>query len=245
MGSGRSPSVAGRGTAAPASPPGCRSPAPTARGAHDAGRAGRSPYRGRSSPNGRPVPAHAWSGGEVRRFLRRLFRRRRRQSWEEEVAAGGSPRSGRRLEAAHRVPARINDLRSRRSLAASRWPRSVGSPVLADRRVVASRGVGRWRRRSGDRSGARAAPAGGKGSSGPGRASAGRRLSRRSLGPRRQRRPEGSGCAFGDVRVSRRPWPLPRGGNSHAGRTGALAAGRLRFGFAAAAALLAERTRNT
>lgn len=93
----------GRGMAAPASPPGCRSPAPTARGAHDAGRAGRSPYRGRSRPNGRPVAAHAWSGGEVRRFLRRLFRRRRRQSWEEAVAAGGSPRSGRRLEVTSRA----------------------------------------------------------------------------------------------------------------------------------------------
>lgn len=37
----------------------------------------------------------------MRRFPRRLFRRRRRrrrQSWEEAVEAGGSPRSGRRLE---------------------------------------------------------------------------------------------------------------------------------------------------
>lgn len=40
------------------------------------------------------------------------------------MEAGGSPRSGRRLEAAHRVPARINDLTRRRSLAA--WVAWVG-----------------------------------------------------------------------------------------------------------------------
>ncbi|KAK7835944.1 hypothetical protein U0070_004035 [Myodes glareolus] len=39
--------------------------------------------------------AQAQSGGEVRRFPRRLFRqRRRRQSWEEEVEAGGKPALG-------------------------------------------------------------------------------------------------------------------------------------------------------
>lgn len=132
------------------------------------------------------------------------------------MAAGGSPRSGRRLEvisraelerraasapcsprdpgsnslslsvslqAAHRVPARIHDPDEPpepRCLSVA-WV--GGEPVLADRRVVVSRGVGRRRRRrSGNRRRSRGA-CGGKGSSGPGRASAGRRLSRRRLGP--------------------------------------------------------------
>lgn len=67
----------------------------------------------------------------MRRFLRRLFRRRRRrqrQSWEEAVEARGSPRSGRRLEAAHRIPARINDLTRRRSRADSRVAWVGGEP---------------------------------------------------------------------------------------------------------------------
>lgn len=45
----------------------------------------------------------------------------------------------------------------------------------------------------------------------------------------------------GDARVSGGLGPPSRGGNSHAGRTGALAAGRLRFGFAAAAAAVVGR----
>lgn len=52
---------------------------------------------------------------------------------------------------------------------------------------------------------------------------------------------EESSCVVGDARVSGGPGPLPRG-DFHAGRTGALATGRLRFCFAAAAALLAEGT---
>lgn len=195
-----------------------------------------------SERSGRAAPA--WSGGEVRRFPRRLFRRRRRrQNWEEEVEAGGSPRSGRRLEAAHRVPARINDLTRRRSLAASRWPGSVVSPVLADRRPIRRAAVsssgGRRRRRSGNRSGARAAPAGGRAVPGRAAPQQGGGSPGADSGPRRQRRLEESSCVAGDARVSGGPGPLPRGGNSHAGRTGALAAGRLRFGFAAAAAGLA------
>lgn len=46
------------------------------------------------------------------------------------MEAGGSPRSGRRLEAAHRVPARINDPTGRRSRSALVWPGSVVSAVL-------------------------------------------------------------------------------------------------------------------
>lgn len=87
---------------------------------------------------------------------------------------------------------------------------------------------------------------GGKGSSGPGRASPqqGGGSPGVDSGPRRQRRLEKSSCVVGDARVSGGPGPLSRGGNSHAGLTGALAAGRLRFGFAAAA-LLAEGTWDT
>lgn len=194
--------------------------------------------------------APAWSGGEVRRFPRRLFRWRRRQSWEEAVEAGGSPRSGRRLEAAHRVPARINDLTRRRSLAA--WVAWVGGdpgvrgpaggpegrslPRLSEEKAEERESQRRSR-------GAR----GGKGSSGPGRASPqqGGGSPGVDSGLRRQRRLEESSCVVGDARVSGGPGPLSRGGNSHAGLTGALAAGRLRFGFAAAAALLAEGTWDT
>lgn len=88
------------------SPASRRSPAPPARGARDVERAGHSPFRGRALPNGRGGGAPAHSGGEVRRFPRRLFRQRRRQqSWEEEeeVEAGGNPRSGRRLEVTSRA----------------------------------------------------------------------------------------------------------------------------------------------
>lgn len=183
----------------------------------------------------------------MRRFLRRLFRQRRRrqrQSWEEEVEARGSPRSGRRLEAAHRVPARINDLTRRRSRADSRvaWvggepgargpaggPKGLGLPRRSGK--AAEEREPRRRSRGAALAGGRAVPgraAPQQGGGSPGADSGPRR--------RRRRRLEESSCAVGDARVSGEPGPLPRGGNSHAGRTGALAAGRLRFGFAAAAA---------
>uniref|UniRef100_G1Q6Z3 Uncharacterized protein n=1 Tax=Myotis lucifugus TaxID=59463 RepID=G1Q6Z3_MYOLU len=120
------------------------------------------------------------SGGEVRRFLRRLFRRRRRQSWEEEeVAAGGSPRSGRRLEAAHRVPARIHDPDEPpepRCLSVA-WVGGEGARGPEGRSLPRRREAAAAEREPRRSRGAR----GGKGSSGPGRASAGRRLSRRRL----------------------------------------------------------------
>ncbi|KAI5232089.1 Adp-Ribosylation Factor 6 [Manis pentadactyla] len=76
--------------------------------------------------------APAWWGGEVKRSVRRLFRRRRRQNWEEVVEAGGSPRSGRRLEGEHRVPARINDLTRRQSRTDSRVAWVGGDPGHLD-----------------------------------------------------------------------------------------------------------------
>ncbi|XP_045436975.1 ADP-ribosylation factor 6 isoform X2 [Pipistrellus kuhlii] len=107
------------------------------------------------------------------------------QPWLCSSSSGGDVGKQQRLEdtlarrqAAHRVPARIHEPDEPpepRCLSVA-WV--GGEPVLAGRRVVVSRGVGRRRRRSGNRRRSRGAR-GGKGSSGPGRASAGRRLSRR------------------------------------------------------------------
>lgn len=185
----------------------------------------------------------------MRRFSGRLFRQRRRQSWEEEVEAGGSPRSGRRLEAVHRVPARINDLTGRRNRAPSRVAWVGGGPGA---RGPAGGPGGRCLPRRGEKKAEEREPrrrsrgaCGGKGSSGPGRASAGRRLS--------QRRLRAPAAATGGFKLCGRRCPsepqaraLPLGGNFHAGLSSALAAGSLRFSFAAAAAaLLAEGTRDT
>lgn len=88
----------GWGLAAPASPLSRRSPAPPRVAPRRLARGLLSLQRSLLSERAASA-APAWSGGEVRRFPRRLFRRRRRrQSWEEAVEAGGSPRSGRRLE---------------------------------------------------------------------------------------------------------------------------------------------------
>jgi hypothetical protein len=93
------------------------------------------------------------------------------------------------LQAAHRVPPRINDLTERRSRAPSGWLGSVVSPGLADWRTgrpedcsLPRRGEKQAEQR-GRRRRSRGA-CGGKGSSGPGRASAGRRLSQRGSGAR-------------------------------------------------------------
>lgn len=174
--------------------------------------------------------------------------RKGRRRWRP---AGGSPRSGRRLEAAHRVPARINDLKSRRSLAACRVAWVGGEPgARGPAGGPQSRSLPRrWEEKAEEREPQRRSrgAGGGKGSSGPGRAAPQQGGGSRGAGSgprRRRRRLEEASCAAGDARVSGGPWLLPLGGNSHAGRSGALAAGRLRFGFAAAA-LLAEGTRDT
>ncbi|XP_007105770.1 serine/arginine repetitive matrix protein 3 isoform X1 [Physeter macrocephalus] len=181
---GESPRFAGVGLAAPASPLSRRSPAPPRVAPRRLARGPLSLQRSLLSERAASA-APAWSGGEVRRFPRRLFRRRRRQSWEEAVEAGGSPRSGRRLEAAHRVPARINDLTGRRSRAASRvaWvggERGARGPGAGPKgRSLPRRSEEKAEEREPRRRSRGAC--GGKGSSGPGRASAGRRLSRRRL----------------------------------------------------------------
>lgn len=163
------------------------------------------------------------------------------------MEAGGSPRSGRRLEAAYRVPARIHDLTGPRSRAASRvsW---VGGEPSACRPAGGPEGriLPPGERKAEEREPRRRS----RGACGEGQFRAGPRLSRAAApgadsGPGWQRRVEESSCAVGDARVSGGPGPLPLGGTSHAGRKGAFAAGRLRFGFAAAAALLADGTRDT
>ncbi|XFG04322.1 hypothetical protein AB1E19_007946 [Capra hircus] len=129
------------------------------------------------------------SGGEVRRFPRRLFRRRQRQNWEEAVEAGGSPRAGRRLEAAHRVPARIYDLTGRQSRAASRvaW---VGCE-----RGARGPGTGpKGRSLPGEGGGAGTAAALARRLRGEGQFRAGPRLSRAAALPAQTQRPGGRGA---------------------------------------------------
>ncbi|XP_034848143.1 ADP-ribosylation factor 6 isoform X2 [Mirounga leonina] len=109
-------------------------------------------------------------------------------------------------EAAHRVPARINDLTRRRSRADSRvaW---VGGEPGARGAAGGPEGLGlprrsEERRRSGNRGGARAALAGGRAVPGRAAPQQGGGSPGADSGPRRQRRLEESSCAAGDARVS-------------------------------------------